>query len=354
MQTQAYEQLYQGIRDAYASRYFIAAGAMVLFYDHLLTFPDECRFVWKAKTSFAKCAFLLNRYAVLSVMLLILPATCGFGAPLSDRQCQGIVLATALTAIVSMGIGNALVLLRVLVLWQDDKKVTRILWGGYLSSVAVMTSMMLLTCAKAIPQVKWSKEANTCAPGMKFPSLPATYGAPLFFEVMIIGLVSYHSLSTPRTSEMPLAGSLRQNGLAFFITVFVLRLVNMFAAIIVRPGLVFLTLFFVGASLTINLNHSILRLRRADVKQYLLARDSVAERAASPFGLYRRGRPGPDFDEDVLDEFDDIKTKVSGLRMHSLENPCRKPREITIYLGGTRPDLPSYHQPLRPPPAWMV
>lgn len=47
---------------------------MVLFYDHMATLPDECRFVWQAKPSFAKYAFLLNRYVVPSVMILVL---CG-------------------------------------------------------------------------------------------------------------------------------------------------------------------------------------------------------------------------------------------------------------------------------------
>ena len=49
-----------------------AAGAVVLLYDHIITLPDEYRFVWKANTSFAKYAFLLNRYVVPSVMLLVL------------------------------------------------------------------------------------------------------------------------------------------------------------------------------------------------------------------------------------------------------------------------------------------
>ena len=47
----------------------------MLLYDHLMTLPDEYRFVWKAKKSFAKYAFLLNRYAVPSAMLLTLAGT---------------------------------------------------------------------------------------------------------------------------------------------------------------------------------------------------------------------------------------------------------------------------------------
>lgn len=151
---------------------------------------------------------------------------------------------------------------------------------------------------------------------------------------------------------MPIARSLRQHGLAFFILVFVLRLGGMLAAIYIRPGLIFLTLLcvphhhpvhpaqcpsfsFIWSSVTVNLNHSILRLRREDVKHYLLTGHSPLDRVASPFGLYRTGT-GPDFDQDVLDEFDDLKTKVADeLKMQSLENPCQKPREIIIYLGGT-------------------
>ena len=51
------------------------AGTVVLFYDHLMTLQDEYRFVWMAKPSFAKFAFLLNRYAVPSAMLLTLIGT---------------------------------------------------------------------------------------------------------------------------------------------------------------------------------------------------------------------------------------------------------------------------------------
>jgi len=52
-----------------------AAGTVVLLYDHIMTFPDEYRFVWKAKPSFVKYAFLLNRYVVPAMMFLIISGT---------------------------------------------------------------------------------------------------------------------------------------------------------------------------------------------------------------------------------------------------------------------------------------
>jgi len=49
-----------------------AAGTVVLLYDHIITLPEEYRFIWKAKSSFAKYIFLLNRYAVPPVMFMVL------------------------------------------------------------------------------------------------------------------------------------------------------------------------------------------------------------------------------------------------------------------------------------------
>jgi len=58
-------------------------------------------------------------------------------------------------------------------------------------------------------------------------------------------------------------------------------------------------------------------------------------RAASPFGLYR-GPADPDFDPDVLDEFDDIKTKViEELRLQSFGIFSQRSKELTIRLGNT-------------------
>jgi len=55
--------------------------------------------------------------------------------------------------------------------------------------------------------------------------------------------------------------------------------------------------------------------------------------AASPFALYSVSM-GPDFDLDVLDGFDDIKTEVANeLRLQSSEALTWRPREISIHLG---------------------
>ena len=44
---------------------------MILFYDHLLTFGDEVQYIWSAPSTYAKYIFLLNRYAVLGILIAV-------------------------------------------------------------------------------------------------------------------------------------------------------------------------------------------------------------------------------------------------------------------------------------------
>ena len=62
----------------------------MLLYDHIMTLPDEHRFVWKAKTSFAKYAFIVNRYVVPSVMLTVLFGASEYGNGRLIRALTGI------------------------------------------------------------------------------------------------------------------------------------------------------------------------------------------------------------------------------------------------------------------------
>lgn len=169
---------------------------------------------------------------------------------------------------------------------------------------------------------------------------------------MVIYLVAYHVLSSPRSAQTLLTRSLRQHGLAFFLLVFVIRLGNTFLSIFSRPSLVYVALpyvhphdrpialtnapvlfSFVWSAVTVNLNRSLLRLRRADIRQYLLPRSSAVDRATSPFGLFRAST-GPDFARDILNEFDDIKIEVADeVRLRTLASLPLRPREITIPLG---------------------
>lgn len=49
---------------------YIINDEQVLLYNHVLTFDDEVRFIWKAPTTLPKVLFLLQRYVVPLVVIL--------------------------------------------------------------------------------------------------------------------------------------------------------------------------------------------------------------------------------------------------------------------------------------------
>ncbi|KAG9114245.1 hypothetical protein FRC07_007674 [Ceratobasidium sp. 392] len=58
----ALHQLEVAVAHGFASKCLSIAGICVLIYDHILTFPDEVRFIWKQKWSIVSTIFVLNRY----------------------------------------------------------------------------------------------------------------------------------------------------------------------------------------------------------------------------------------------------------------------------------------------------
>lgn len=63
-----------GIVVCTASRIFegpsLTSEYQALLYDHILTFDDEVRLIWRAKTTFPKVLFLINRYMVPASIIL--------------------------------------------------------------------------------------------------------------------------------------------------------------------------------------------------------------------------------------------------------------------------------------------
>lgn len=68
---------------------------------------------------------------------------------ISFRQsCQFLLTMTAVSAIISLGLANVLVLLRVVTLWDNNKTVSRMMWFGFACSFSTTLSLMVATVSK--------------------------------------------------------------------------------------------------------------------------------------------------------------------------------------------------------------
>ncbi|KAG9032542.1 hypothetical protein FRB95_001378 [Tulasnella sp. JGI-2019a] len=65
------------------SRYLITTGFCILIYDHLITFSDEVRFIWKRPKNLVSWIFLVNRYFTPAMLVLDLYDKLGFATHLT-------------------------------------------------------------------------------------------------------------------------------------------------------------------------------------------------------------------------------------------------------------------------------
>ncbi|KDQ11051.1 hypothetical protein BOTBODRAFT_177537 [Botryobasidium botryosum FD-172 SS1] len=70
--------------DIIASQYVTYAAFTLLIYDHILTFADECRFIWRARFNWVKGLFVFNRYIVPTCIAINVAMLSGHMRGLSD------------------------------------------------------------------------------------------------------------------------------------------------------------------------------------------------------------------------------------------------------------------------------
>jgi hypothetical protein len=169
-------------RDAEASRYLSAAGLVMLLYDHVLTLPDEFYLIWKARPSFAKYGFLFNRYLVPASLIVVATEMSGLsGVTYTDDQCRRIIATIAVMAIFSVGIANILVLRRVILLWEKNKAVIKLLSIGFIASFISSLATMILTLVNLFEGMEYNPFVKMCITTTFSPSLIGVWASPVCF-----------------------------------------------------------------------------------------------------------------------------------------------------------------------------
>ncbi|KAI5115002.1 hypothetical protein M0805_005178 [Coniferiporia weirii] len=203
--------------DANATRYLSGVGLAVLLYDHILSFDDEVRLVWQAKPSFAKKAFLLNKYLVPAVLLVWANLMNLFTSNgVADSTCRRFFVFSSLAGIISIGIANVLVLLRVISLWDRNRSIAILLGSGFLISFGATFGLMVVVAVRMSPGVAYNAQLHMCIATTETKILPAVWASPMLFEILVLIFVCWNAFDRPRSSDTPLTRSLARDGMGFF------------------------------------------------------------------------------------------------------------------------------------------
>ncbi|KAG9011168.1 hypothetical protein FRB94_009094 [Tulasnella sp. JGI-2019a] len=118
------------------SRYLITTGFCILIYDHLITFSDEVRFIWKRPKNLVSWIFLVNRYFTPAMLVLDLYDKLGFATHLTlSRILSSWVIGDVSLHALSQAAIHVLVAIRVNALWGNRRGIRIFLitfWVAYL------------------------------------------------------------------------------------------------------------------------------------------------------------------------------------------------------------------------------
>ncbi|EKM54155.1 uncharacterized protein PHACADRAFT_196585 [Phanerochaete carnosa HHB-10118-sp] len=280
------QEIVQALRDVNATRYMTAVGLTVLLYDHVLTFCDEVRLVWRAPSSFPKYAFLFNRYLVPVCLLLVSYEMCGFvGEAFTDEGCRRLLFACSMLSLASVAVGNILVLMRVVILWDRRRAVMELMVAGFIVCFSAQSALMVISLVKFWPGLQWNSVAGMCITTTKTPFFSGVWAAPMFFEVLVLVSTVLNALDRPSQAALPITRSLHRDGITYFLAVTCFRVLNLTLSIVAQPSETMVVVFFIWGMTTTILNRSLLRMRKMELS-YLEETEETEEMLgrSSPFG----------------------------------------------------------------------
>ncbi|KAF8492654.1 hypothetical protein JB92DRAFT_3002615 [Gautieria morchelliformis] len=239
--------------ELYLYRYVIASVYIVLLLEHLASLPQDIEFIWRQKTpgSLPRFFFLLYRYSAIAGLTIINHMLAGISRPL-ERNIT-IAMAAALS-IFSIGIADALVMLRVSVLWGRQRLIftfsaaatffvivaTKIVASTYVGSPVIM-------CLFPVAGLHQTT-AGVWVPGMVFDGL-------------VLSLAGWNACARPRTQQTAFTVALYRDGVVVFLVC--LCAVSLFVSVF-GSELYLLGLCISWPMSTITLSRFIFRLRRRE------------------------------------------------------------------------------------------
>ncbi|TFK49992.1 hypothetical protein OE88DRAFT_1681978 [Heliocybe sulcata] len=265
------------LRNVQAIRFLSAAGLVILLWDHLLTFDDEVEYIWNARWAAPKILFLIVRY-IVPVGLIINSYQLSGLVPhhLSDTVCKVWLAVAIYMGMVSIAVGNFLVLLRLWILWDRKRKLVYstllIFVLTQIASIATMTTVVV----HFIPVLYFDKDLNMCSVSAK-SNVMGLWLPGIIFEVMVFITVCWNAIDRPMSVNNPLGQALVRDGFGYFITLTLLRVFNLVLAIVAPLSLLFLGVFFIWSCTNIVVTRLILNSRKLSRQAKMEAEEDLDE-----------------------------------------------------------------------------
>jgi len=241
------------------TRLVSAVGLVILLYDHLLSLPDEVRFIWSAEFTSSKILFLALRYCVPCVMIGHTVQLAGLSHPqLTDTFCKAWYCAGILLGWLTLAINDWLVMLRLWILFDRNRVFILCTLLFFITSNIVVLVLSGIGFRDMIPTTHFEPLAQICLLNVSSIHIRILWLPGLLFQFMMISALGWKVLTRAKTFS-----TLLRDGYLYFLLLFGLNLFNTTNVLVAEASRVFVTVFLVWCFTTTATCRMILSLRRS-------------------------------------------------------------------------------------------
>ncbi|CAE6476755.1 unnamed protein product [Rhizoctonia solani] len=242
--------------DLYMTRYLTYAALTILLYDHVATISDEISLIWPAKMGLLKLVFLFNRYSVPLVIAFSCFVLSG-QAPFLNKQSY--TTFTVCYAVVALLSTTFVVTTRVHALWGTQRYLFEFLaaiWGIHMVADIIVVAKNMV---QRFPYIAYEPMFNVCLGSAQDSWVVWLNG--ILFNALMITLLMWAWLSTPRNAQTPLMTLIVRDGCVYFVAIFSAMLFNLLMWKYGRETQVTLPFFVVWSTTTTALSRLLLSIK---------------------------------------------------------------------------------------------
>lgn len=195
-----------------ASKYYMLASVVVLFFDYFLTFDLEVERLWKKAFTVTGSLLLLNRYYPLLIYPFVLYSV---HADWSPEFCESFARFPFIAALISDAIIGIIIILRIYAIYYSHKKILLIL-------LPLFVGQLLLGgwASDSILRAKHLPPGTGCivdVPHQALLRFALLWGSSACFDSLIFVLTMYRTLSLRRSGlKTGLMQLFLRDGLLYF------------------------------------------------------------------------------------------------------------------------------------------
>ncbi|ESK82501.1 hypothetical protein Moror_14406 [Moniliophthora roreri MCA 2997] len=237
-------------RDIRMSDYWCLFGVTLLYWDHILTFPAEVKYLWKRPRAISGYMFFLNRYFTALTNIVVIISRLGPKSLLESSSCLPLQKIRDIVVVVAQVIVLLIMTMRIYALYECNKRLLWILLCILMLGLAGCAFSLFYKTGEPVFETR----CHTPRDERQAAQAVVAWEAAFFYDALIFSLAMYKAYQTKKQLGMrlPLMTIIIRDGSLYFGAMSLASLANILTFYLAGPFMK-VSLSPVASSLSVTL-----------------------------------------------------------------------------------------------------